>query len=108
MAKKISESKKSAYASYEKLDKAKVNAERKLQKHLKKHPNDKQASEAVGNVGRTRKNPTTRLGWVDKNLKEALGTTPLRRHITQEYAQATALSQAALRQMQYKPKARAK
>lgn len=105
MAKKSSKAKQDRYALYAKLDNVTKNAERKLARHLKKHPNDTQAAKAVGNVGRTRKNPTARLGWVNgqeflKNTfkvfvggkSESEHSSPVRRHLTQSLAQIVSLS----------------
>lgn len=63
-------SKKSHYTAYKAKDSAKVNKTRKLQKHLKLHPNDTQGTEALKNgVGRTRKTPINKNGWVTEEVK---------------------------------------
>lgn len=64
------ESKKSQATAYKVLDKASVNKTRKLKKHLKNHPNDTQGAEALRvGVGRTRKNPINKNGWVSEGIR---------------------------------------
>ena len=64
------ESKKSQATAYKALDKAATNKTRKLKKHLKKHPNDAQGQEALRKgVGRTRKNPIAKNGWVTEGVR---------------------------------------
>lgn len=63
-------SKKAQATAYKALDKASVNKTRKLKKHLKKHPNDAQGAEALrSGVGRTRKTPTNKNGWVTEGIR---------------------------------------
>lgn len=64
------ESKKSQYTAYKQKDSAKVNKTRKLEKHLKKHPNDAVGLQAKEKgVGRTRKNPVVKDGWVTADIR---------------------------------------
>jgi len=106
MAKKQSASKKNFYALYAREDRAAKNKQRKLEKHLKLHPNDAQAQKASGEVGRTRKNPMARLGWTNKQLvlKDKSDPTPLRRHQTQTLAQVVKLAKKLSNLDMYRPR----
>ena len=67
------------------------NAKRKLEKHIKAHPNDLQSIQALKNgVGRTRKTPTEALGWVKEDVKHALGSTVPSRTLARQMAQVLA------------------
>lgn len=64
------ESKKAQANAYKALDKASINKTRKLKKHLKNHPNDEQGAVALKQgVGRTRKNPLAKNGWVTEGVR---------------------------------------
>ena len=64
------ESKKAQANAYKALDKAATNKTRKLKKHLKNHPNDVQGQDALKKgVGRTRKNPISKNGWVTEGVR---------------------------------------
>ena len=91
MAKKGSTAgQKMRYAAYKAKDNVTKNAKRKLERHLKKHPDDAQAQVAVPR--RTRKTPTARCGWVKDNVKNALFPATVTRTAAREVAQVLALS----------------
>jgi hypothetical protein len=52
---------KASYDTYKVRGNTEKNKQRKLERHMKKHPNDAQAAKADGKVGRTRKTPSVRL-----------------------------------------------
>lgn len=71
-------SKKAQATAYQALNKAAVNKTRKLKKHLKKHPNDVQGATALSKgVGRTRKNPTNKNGWVQDGVRNFISNYSL-------------------------------
>lgn len=94
MAKKGSTAgQKNRYAAYKAKDNVTKNAALKLARHLKKHPNDEQAQGAQARgVGRTRKTPTARCGWVSDSVRDALHPTTVTRRAAREMAQVLALS----------------
>ena len=64
------ESKKAQATAYKVLGKTATNKKRKLQRHLKNHPNDSQGQEALRKgVGRTRKTPNAKNGWVTEGVR---------------------------------------
>ena len=64
------ESKKAQATAYKALGKTATNKKRKLQRHLKKHPNDSQGQEALRTgVKRTRKTPNAKNGWVTEGIR---------------------------------------
>ena len=65
---KPSKSIEAKYTAYKNLNRFEKNRERKIQKHLKKFPNDIQAKEALKNPGNYRKKPEQKLGWVTKEV----------------------------------------
>lgn len=62
------------FTAYKSLDKRTTNAKLRLMRHLKKHPGDAQAEDALKNVGsRTfRTAPKTKGGWVTDTLRSAM------------------------------------
>lgn len=70
--------KKAKYGRYSQLSKVVVNARKKLQRHLKKYPNDEQAQAALGSVSSrtTRKAPGSKNGWVKDSLRNAMTYVP--------------------------------
>lgn len=75
MAKKL---KSISYATYNAKGSFKANALRKIAKHLKKHPNDSQASTALKNVpaSPTRKSPNNKNGWVTESVRGFMSHLP--------------------------------
>lgn len=102
MAKKGSTAgQKNRYAAYKAKDNVTRNAKRKLERHLKKHPKDEQGKTALEKgVGRTRKTPSARFGWVTDGIKSALYPATVTRTAAREVAQAFAFSLKIAR-MQY-------
>lgn len=84
--------KKAKHTSYSMLNKATINKQKRVAKHLRKHPNDVQSQGATKATGHTRKKPTARLGWVKESLKATMSPTPPARHVAREYAQAVKFS----------------
>lgn len=84
--------KKAKHTVYKALNKATVNKQKRIARHLKKHPNDAQATGAAKNIGPTRKKPTARLGWVKESLKAVMFPKPPSRHVSREVAQVLSLS----------------
>lgn len=79
------------YAIYQANNRTAINKKNRLAKHLKNHPNDEQAQQATSRgVGRTRKTPNERLGWLTESLKSAFGTTIPSRHVARDVAQVVA------------------
>ena len=72
--------------------KSTANAKRRVERHLKKHPNDAQASTALSNGISDRKKPNTRMGWVQESLKSTMHPKPVSRHVGREYAQMLKLT----------------
>ena len=97
---KPSATKKTRNASYALKGNAEKNAKLKLARHLKKHPNDKQAQAAVGKTVRKRKTPIARLGWVKDSVKDTMAPTPVTRGAARVIAQVLAFSSKIAR-MQY-------
>ena len=95
---KPSAGKKSKYTAYTAKGSAAKNAKLKLQRHLKKHPNDDQAAAALkAGVNSTRKTSGSRLGWVQDDVKSFLGHTPPSRTLARQVAQVLALSKKIAR-----------
>lgn len=46
------------------------NRQRRLEKHLKSHPNDAQSAKAEGNLSYRRKTPKAKNGWVHKTYAQ--------------------------------------
>lgn len=110
MAKKGSSAgQKSRYAAYKAKDSVTKNAARALARHLKKHPNDEQAlgAQAKG-VGRTRKTPTARCGWVTDGVRAAMGHTAVTRRASREMARVLALSSRIAKQQLTKAEQKAR
>ena len=83
--------KKARYAAYSAKGSAAKNAKRKLERHLKKYPNDLQGAAALkAGVNSIRKPSGTRLGWVQEDVKAFLGHTPLSRTLARQVAQVLA------------------
>ena len=92
MAKKGSTAgQKNRYAAYKAKDNVTRNAKRKLERHLKKHPNDEQGAAALkAGVNTTRKPSGVRLGWLQEDVKTFLGHTPPSRTLARQVAQVLA------------------
>lgn len=65
-AKKTSLKGKGSYKVYESLGKYEKNRKRRLERHLKKYPNDETAKKALGKIEYRRYKPHTRGGWIDR------------------------------------------
>jgi len=63
---KPSKALKDKYARYKTLNKFAKNYERKLERHLKKFPNDKAAEKALLATPKYKTKPQNKLGWVKK------------------------------------------
>ena len=88
---KVSKTRQDRNKSYGLKGNCEKNAKRKLEKHIKAHPNDLQSIQALKNgVGRTRKTPTEALGWVKEDVKHALGSTVPSRTLARQMAQVLA------------------
>ena len=88
---KSSAAKKARYAAYAAKGSAAKNAKRKLERHLKKYPNDLQGAAALkAGVNSIRKPSGTRLGWVQEDVKAFLGHTPPSRALARQVAQVLA------------------
>ena len=88
---KPSAAKKSRNAAYAAKGSAAKNAKRKLERHLKKYPNDLQGAAALkAGVNSIRKPSGTRLGWVQEDVKAFLGHTPPSRALARQVAQVLA------------------
>ena len=61
---------KEHYKAYASQERWKKNREKKLERHLQKHPNDKQAEQAVGNVKYRRKKPMKKV-WSKERIEMA-------------------------------------
>ena len=95
---KPSKTKQDRYSLYKTKDNVTKNAKRKLEAHIRKFPNDLQAQKALKNgVGRTRKTPNERLGWVKDDVKNALGATVPSRSLARQMAQVLAHSRKIAR-----------
>jgi len=68
--KRTSKSSKEGYARYERESKWAANRKKKIMRHLKKQPNDSQASTALGHIIYRRKKPISRL-WRGMRKTEA-------------------------------------
>ena len=83
--------KKSRYTAYTAKGSAAKNAKLKLERHLKKHPNDEQGAAALkAGVNSTRKPSGVRLGWLQEEVKTFLGHTPPSRALARQVAQVLA------------------
>lgn len=88
---KPSAAKKSQHTAYAAKGSAAKNAKRKLERHLKKYPNDLQGAAALkAGVNSIRKPSGTRLGWVQEDVKAFLGHTPPSRALARQVAQVLA------------------
>ena len=65
-AKKTSLKGKGGYKVYESLGKYEKNRKRRLERHLKKYPNDETAKKALGNIKYRRYKPHTTGGWINR------------------------------------------
>lgn len=78
MAKKASFKGKKGYATYNALNSFGKNKARKIQRHIKKQPNDALAVEALKTAKSstpTRKKPTATNGWIQKGDLRYIGQT---------------------------------
>lgn len=67
MAKKT---KNPQYAVYQSKGNYAANKKAKIERHLKKHPEDKQSVQALSNVKLySRKKPVNKLGWIKESLR---------------------------------------
>lgn len=74
MAKKA---KSPQYGTYQSKGSYTTNKKRKIEKHLKSHPNDNQSLQALKNVGPySRKKPTSKLGWINESVRNASTYVP--------------------------------
>ena len=88
---KPSTAKKARNSAYSAKGSAIKNAKRKLERHLKKHPNDEQGAAALkAGVNTTRKPSGVRLGWLQEDVKTFLGHTPPSRTLARQVAQVLA------------------
>ena len=95
---KPSATKKARKSAYAMKGSAAKNALRKVTKHIKNHPNDKQAIAAKeSGLNSTRKPSGKRLGWVSEDLKATMSPTPPTRRNAQVFAQVVAVSNAVAR-----------
>lgn len=69
MTKKATFKGKKQYGTYKSLSKFTINKKRKLERHLKKHPQDAQAVEAKSGITYSRKKPINKLGWLSESVK---------------------------------------
>lgn len=100
---KPSAAKKAKNTVYKAKDSAAKNAKRKLERHLKKHPNDAQGASALkAGVNSIRKPSGIRLGWVQEDVKAFLGNTPPSRSLARQVAQILALSKKIARMQRTK------
>jgi len=73
MGKKISLKGKKSYATYKAANTYEKNAKKKLQRHLKKFPDDECAKSALTHIKYRRQTPKTPLGWCDKKIEAYQG-----------------------------------
>lgn len=75
MAKGSSKAVQGKYGSYKSMGTCAANGIKRINRHLKKHPNDTQARNALGTVGYSRKAPATRQ-WtsVSKEYAQLVGS----------------------------------
>lgn len=69
MAKKKSLKGKGTYAVYRAESRAETNRKARIERHLKKHPNDKQSAIAKGKAKSPKQNPSTKLGQPAKRVE---------------------------------------
>lgn len=69
---------KAKYSRYQQKGSLTKNARMKLERHLKKHPQDEQAQEALKHVAgkAVRKKPQSKLGWVKEGLRNNMVYLP--------------------------------
>ena len=69
---------KARFGAYKATNRAVVNAKRKIERHLKKHPEDAQAQAALKNVAtkKLRAKPGNKGGWVTESLRSTMVYIP--------------------------------
>ena len=69
---------KARFGAYQTTGRAVANAKRRLERHLKKHPEDTQATKALSGVTtrKFRTKPTTKGGWVIESLRSSMVYVP--------------------------------
>ena len=69
---------KAKFGAYKATNRAVVNAKRKIERHLKKHPEDAQAQAALKNVAtkKLRAKPGNKGGWVTESLRSTMVYIP--------------------------------
>jgi|JI8StandDraft_1071087.scaffolds.fasta_scaffold82011_3 predicted Zn-dependent protease len=73
MAKKVSLKGKKSYATYKATSQYEKNAKKKLQRHLKKFPNDECAKNALTHIEYRRQTPKDVSGWCDRKIEAYQG-----------------------------------
>lgn len=59
-----------SYATYQSKGSYTKNKKAKIERHLKKHPNDEQSAASLKNVGLySRKKPNNKLGWINDSIR---------------------------------------
>lgn len=100
---KPSAGKKAKHTAYNAKGSALKNTKRKLERHLKKHPNDEQAAAVLkSGVNAIRKPSGTRLGWVQEEVKSFLNHTPPSRALARQVAQILSFSKKISRMQRTK------
>lgn len=100
---KGSAAKKARYTAYNAKGSALKNAKRKLERHVKKHPNDEQGAAALkAGLNAIRKPSGTRLGWVQEEVKSFLNHTPPSRALARQVAQILSFSKKISRMQRTK------
>lgn len=69
---------KAQFGAYKTTNRAVVNAKRRIERHLKKHPEDAQAQAALKGVATKtlRSKPNTKGGWVTESLRSSMVYIP--------------------------------
>lgn len=69
---------KAKFSAYKTTNRVVVNAKRKIERHLKKHPEDAQAQAALKNVAtkKLRTKPNNKGGWVTESLRSTMVYIP--------------------------------
>ncbi len=73
MTKKVSLKGKKSYATYKATSQYEKNAKKKLQRHLKKYPNDECAKNALTHIEYRRQIPNDVSGWCDRKIEAYQG-----------------------------------
>lgn len=107
--KRVSATRKNAYANYKASQKWKTNRERKLKKLLAKNPNNLQLSAALKNISYRRKEPKASLWSKSKKatariIKEFMGKCPLAIFNSNKVVADSALKTLSLHNKTMQPK----